>query len=104
MILIGASLGDEIDHCTPGAAIFRRGRIGQGGDALISIGDVDIKSLTTNADVVDVLAVHHEVVAARTRSVHLNLIEVASDTAEPEVLVYDLNAGYCLQQFNRIQR
>src|SRR5207245_8292835 len=86
-----------------GAAIFRRGRIGQGGHALKSIGDVDIESLAADANVVDILAIHHEVVAARARSVDLNLIEVAADAAQPEVLVHDLDAGYGLQQFDRIQ-
>src|SRR5205814_1570060 len=89
VILIRAGLSDEINDGTPGAAIFRRGRIGQGGHALEDIGDVDIKGLAAYADVVDVLAVHHEVVAARTRSIDLNLIEVAADTSEPEVLVHD---------------
>src|SRR5277367_6515515 len=100
VILVRAGLGDQIDHRTTRTPVFCRCRISEGSYALIRIRNLDVKCLAPNADIVDVLAVHHKVVAARARSIHLNLIEVATDTAEPKILVYDLNARHCLQQLD----
>ena len=50
-----------------------------------------LKCLATYTDVVDVLAIHHEVIAARARSIHLNLLKVPANATEPKVRIHDLN-------------
>src|SRR5579859_1633582 len=97
MNLVGACLCDEVNYGSARSAVFCRGGVGECGHTLIGIGDLNVEGLAADADIVDVLTIHHEVVGTRTRSVDLDLIEVAADTADSEVLIDNLHTGHGLQ-------
>lgn len=96
---VASGLGDEIDDGTTGTAVLRRGVVGDDRLILKDVGDLGLKGLAADADVVDLLAVEQEVIGTGAGAVDLDVLPVG----EVAALTDDLHAGDGKGELDRVE-